>query len=128
MPGRALDLYRSADTAYPLPDRAQAHAMFCIDNKSASIVSYGKLHRVGIIRQRHVHPSRMTMPRHIGKRFLGDTIKSLFHFQWKMLLVTCDQLNVGIVAILLFENMLTQHRDESLLLERDRIDFLHEEG
>src|ERR1041384_705319 len=124
----ALDLHRSADTADPFTDRAQAHSMFAVDNKSTSIVSYGELYSVAIIRQRHIHPACVTMPRHIGKRFLSDTIKSLLHFQRKTLHVACDQLNVDIVAILPFKNMLTQGGDEALLLQRNRIDFLHEEG
>src|SRR5689334_8611445 len=128
LPRRALDLHGSTDTTYPFTDRAQAHAMLCVDNKSAPIVRYGKLHRVRIIRQRHIHPSGVTMPRHVGKRFLSNAIKSLLHVQWKTLHIACDQLNVGIVAILPFEYMLTQGGDESLLLQRDRIDFLHEEG
>ena len=39
-----LDLYRAADTTYPLTDGAQAHSMFYSDIKSTPIIGYGKLY------------------------------------------------------------------------------------
>ena len=81
MPGRALDLHRPADAADPFADRAQAHSMFCIDVESASIVRYGKLYRVDIVHQCHIHPLGATVSGHIRKRFLRDPVERLFRIQ-----------------------------------------------
>jgi hypothetical protein len=127
MPGCALDLHRAADTAYPFTDRAQAHSMFYIHIKSASIIRYGQLYRIDIVHQRHIHTPGVTMPRHIGKRFLCDAIECLLYLKGQPVFVACDQLNVGVVAIFPFEDIFTQSRDKSLFLKRDGIDLLNEE-
>jgi hypothetical protein len=90
MPGRALDLYCATDTADPLTDRAQAHSMFYIDIKSASIVRHGKLHRVTIVHQRYIDAPRVTMPRYIGKGFLRNSIQCLLHVERQTTFVARD--------------------------------------
>src|SRR5690349_3068549 len=112
MPGRALDLYRPADTAHPFTDRAQAHSMFCTDIESAPIVGYGKLYRVATINKRHIHAPGVTVPRYIGECLLCNAVKRLFDVERQTPVIARGQLHDGIVAILPLENMFPQRRNE----------------
>src|SRR5688500_13936781 len=81
-----------------------------------------------MVHQRHIYTSSMTVPCYVGKSLQRDPVECLFYLQRQHALVVGHQLDGGVVAVLPFENMLAQGAHEPLLLERKRVDFLHQES